>query len=189
MAKIVPLKQSAPVNEFGEIPLGSVEDGQGAPIDMTHVPGWSDLRFNRDLQMAEYASGHRRAEDVDALPGNVRWTRRMSAGGQIDGKKMMMARNAGYRPLTMDDIGSAWLTDLPTGATVQPDGSITNAAGDCVLTFADAAAAGRNARHKEAKMLQATASAGEKMHGADGSVESTAAQAGISVEKSTPRSG
>ena len=113
----------------------------------------------------------------------------MTAGGNVDGKKMMSARNAGYQPLTKDDVGGPILSSLPVGATVQPDGTITNAAGDCVLTFADAAAAGRNARHKESRMLQATASAGEKMHGTDGSVESTAAQAGISVEKSTPRSG
>lgn len=189
MTKIVPLKQSAPVSEFGETPLGAVEEGQREPADLTHVPGWSALRYGRDVQMAEYAQGVRRAEDVDALPGNVRWTRRMSAGGQIDGKKMMSARNSGYRTMTIEDVGSPWLTDLPIGATVQPDGSITNSAGDCVLTFADATAAGRNARHKEDRMQRATASAGEKMHGTDGSMESTAAQAGISVEKSTPRSG
>lgn len=189
MAKIVPLKQSAPVSEFGETPLGAVDEGQGAPADLTYVPGWSELRYGRDVQMAEYAQGVRRAGDVDALPGNVRWTRRMTAGGKEDGKKLMLSKNAGYVALTSEDVGSPWLTSLPVGAVVQMDGTITNAAGDCVLTFADAAAAGRNARQKEAKMQRATASAGEKMHGVDGQVEQTASQAGISVEKSTPRSG
>jgi hypothetical protein len=189
MPKVVPLKQSAPVSEFGEMPLGAVDESQGAPADLTYVPGWSELRYERDVQMAEYAQGARPASEVDALPGNVRWTRRMTAAGKEDGKKLMLSKNAGYIALTSDDVGSPWLTSLPVGAVVQTDGTITNAAGDCVLTYADAVSAGRNARQKEAKMQRATASAGEKMHGTDGNVEQTASQAGISVEKSTPRSG
>lgn len=186
MAKIVPLMQGAPVSEFGDVAFGETDRDQEAPNDLVNVPGWSALRYQRDVEMSEYQRGLRPAGEVSALPGNVRWTRRMSAGGNLDGRKMLAAKNAGYRVATQDDIGKEWLTTLPIGATIQPDGSITNAAGDCVLTFADASTAGRNARLKERKMLEATATAGEKTTDAEGRMES-AAKFGISVEKSTSR--
>lgn len=163
-----PLLRTAPISEFGEVQFTEGDDHGQAGQDFTTVPGWSDLRFQRDLAMAEVLAGTREAKDVQALPVNVRWTRRTNVNGTNDGQKLMAANNRGYRNVNGHtaelggDIGQAWLTDLPPGARLLPDGTILNAAGDCQLMVCSQQQAAKNAYRKQKAMLDLSEQAGMK---------------------------
>ncbi len=178
-----PLIRTEPVSEFGEFEASDFAGfGDERVMDNTYVPGFSDLRFQRDKELAEVAEGTRRPEEVSHLPGNVRLVRRMG-GGQFDGKKLMAAMNNGYRPITEADKGKAWFTDLPPGAKVLEDGSIVNAAGDMQYMFAPPERAALNLKRKTQRMLDMAAMAGEKVSG--GAMENTGGSFG-QVSPDTP---
>lgn len=169
-----PLVNAQPVDEFGAFEeevggmVGAYEQGK----DLLYVPGWSEMRQGRDVQMAEYQAGTRRGQDVEALPVNVRWSRRSEVKeGRPDPQKLASAQNNGYRAAIGKaekdggDIGKQWLTALPPGATVQADGTIRNAAGDLQLMVCTAQVAARNARRRaEASRAQVEA-AGTQVEG------------------------
>lgn len=159
-----PLIRTEPVSEFGEFEASAFEGMDDRVMDFTHVPGWSELRHIRDMELAEVAQGTRRPEEVSALPGNVRLVRRMG-GGQYDGKKLMASRNNGYRPITQEDVGQKWFTALPAGAKVLEDGGIVNAAGDMQYMYAPPERAAHNLKVKTQRMLDMAAMAGEKIAG------------------------
>jgi len=59
------------------------------------------------------------------------------------------AKNLGYRPATKDDIGQPWMTELPPGGMIAPDGTIKTAAGDNALFVIGREGAARNALRKK----------------------------------------
>lgn len=165
------LIRTAPVSEFGEFEAATFE---GVPLgervmDPTWVPGWSELRYQRDLQMAEVAQGTRMPNEVDALPVNVRMVRRSTAGGAFDGRKLMASQNNGYMPITKDHVGEDWFTDMPAGAKLLEDGTIVNAAGDMQYMYCTAQRAAVNLKGKTQRMLDMAAVAGQAVRG--GAVE------------------
>jgi hypothetical protein len=161
-----PLIRTEPVSEFGEFEAADLDAfADDRAMDNTYVPGWSDLRHRRDLELAEVAQGTRRPEDVSPLPVNVRMVRRTSAGGQFDGKKLMAAQNNGYRPITTEDVGEDWFSDMPPGSKVLEDGSIVNAAGDLQYMYVPGPRAAVNLQRKKQRMLDMAAMAGEKVAG------------------------
>lgn len=145
-----PLINSEPISEFGAAQGDLPADGGG--VDLLHVPGFSELRETRDIQIAEYRDGTRHGKDVIALPANVRWVAAtVGTDGVVRSKKLMQAANKGYKPVTKDmlpdESGKSrvpWLTSLPPGAKVNPDGTISNAAGDLQLQWCDQPTAARN---------------------------------------------
>jgi hypothetical protein len=138
-------------------------------MDPTWVPGWSELRYQRDLQMAEVAQGLRTPGDVKAFPVNVRMVRRSSAAGAFDGRKLMASQNNGYLPITKDHIGETWFSDMPAGAKLLEDGTIVNAAGDMQYMYCSAPRAASNLRGKTQRMLDMADVAGQAVKG--GAVE------------------
>lgn len=148
-----PLVDTTIRTEFGDV-LDSPEfyDVGGADRDLTYVPGFSDMRRNRDLELAAVASGKkdRRDADLSPLPVNLRWTRTHTIKGAPDGRKQIASGNLGYKAVNKSDIGKQpWLTALPPGATVDADGTIRK--GDTVLMVTDAKTAGRNVARRQAQ--------------------------------------
>lgn len=159
-----PLVNSEPLDEFGAAKAEAASTGpQGA--DLLYTPGWSDLRYQRDLQMAEYAQGTRRGKDVSSLPVNVRIVAANSATGTPQGIRMMKARNGGYRPITMQDVGQAWFTEKPPGAREMPDGSLITAAGDGVYMVAPAEKVAVTRARNQRAMQDATVRLGQDTEG------------------------
>lgn len=136
--------------EFGDVlDDPAFRDVGGVDRDLTYVPGFSDMRRARDLELAAVASGQKLARDakLTPLPVNMRWVRRASTKGAPDGGKQIGSGNLGYRIVNKTQIGKeAWLTKIPPGATLEPDGAIVK--GDCVLMVADGQTAARNAARK-----------------------------------------
>ena len=162
-----PLVNAQPVDEFGAVTEEeSFADPQGQAGDLMHVPGWSAMRQRRDIQIAEYRAGQRLGQDVEALPVNVRWSRRTEVKeGRPDPQKLASAMNNGYRAATKEDLGKEWLTALPPGASLQADGTIRNAAGDLQLMVATAQVAARNARRNAEKSRAQVEGAGTQVEG------------------------
>lgn len=118
--------------------------------DYTYVPGFSEMRYNRDCDLTRLAKGEIKAREVSTLPVNVRWFRTVKGtGSDPDQMRVAHARNSGYRVVTKDDIGQPWLTDLPPGGMIAPDGVIKTAAGDNALFVASQEVAARNAYRKK----------------------------------------
>ncbi len=148
-----PLVPTTIRTEFGDV-LDDVSfyDVGGADRDLTYVPGFSDMRRARDLELAAVASGKkdRRDANLAPLPVNVRWTRTTTIKGAPDGRKQIASGNLGYRAVNKSQIGKEpWLTKLPPGATVDPDGSIRK--GDTVLMVTDGQTAARNVARRQAQ--------------------------------------
>ena len=163
-----PLVNGQPVDEFGAVSEAeSFHDPVGQGQDLLYVPGWSQLRQERDKQLAEYNAGTRLGQDVLALPVNVRWTRRADIKeGRPDPQKLASVANQGYRAVTKEMVGKEkWLTELPPGASVQADGTIRNAAGDLQLMYAPASVAARNARRKADASRAQVEAAGTQVDG------------------------
>lgn len=161
MAKKRPLIVSKPVDEFGEVTADLEEfDQTHMAADMTYVPGWSELKYQRDAALADLANGRATAVEVPALPVNVRMVRRSGLNGSADGRKLMMAFNNGYKPITAKHIGQVWFTALPPGARELEDGSIVNAAGDCQYMYCEGPRAALNKRRATERMLSHAENAG-----------------------------
>lgn len=163
----MPVRELVPTmirTEFGDV-LDSPEfyDVGGADRDLTYVPGFSDMRRTRDLAFADIASGKRQRHEVEVapLPVNCRWTRTTTVKGEPDGRKQIASGNLGYTAVNKTQIGKVpWLTALPPGATIDPDGAIRK--GDTILMVTDAKNAGRNVARRTAqtqRLGDATASA------------------------------
>lgn len=152
-------KQLVDVNAVTE--FGGVEDmeqfnteGPGQR-DYLYVPGASDARYKRDCDLSSHFRGEIQARDVSTLDWNARWFRTIKgAGSDPDNTRVVHARNQGYRPATKDDLGKVWLTELPPGGMIAPDGTIKTAGGDLALFVADKQTAARNAMRKKIKTEQ-----------------------------------
>lgn len=157
----VPLIEVTPPPEFGEVHTDSrFGDPTGADFDHTYVPGFSDLRRARDVAIAEFSEGKRKAKDVPTLPVNLRWVRAQRASGEPDNTKLWTSQQRGYKPVTASQVGTeSWLKELPLGAVKDANGMIRN--GDTVLCVASAQDAGRNEARKAAKTTERTAAAEE----------------------------
>lgn len=185
MAKRRPLINTEPVSEFG----ASHEDdiGDTRPVDLLQVPGFSELRYQRDVEMAEYKAGTRRGQDVSVLPVNCRWvgiTR--GAKDEPSSIKLMRAANDGYQPVKAEMIGKhPWLTAMPPGSRKLADGSIVNAAGDLQLHWAPAATAARNQRRKARQAMLQVDNLGNGAEGFKAVASNVAGLTDIAVERTT----
>lgn len=148
-----PIVQTGIRTEFGDVQDDpSFYDVGGADRDLTYVPGFSDLKRARDLELADVAAGRklRHEAKILPLPVNVRWTRTTTPKGAPDGMKQISTANLGYKAVHKDQIGKVdWLTELPPGATINADGTIQK--GDTLLMVADGKTAARNAARKQAQ--------------------------------------
>ena len=149
MAEKKPLVDVNLVSEFGGIEDMATFRNEGVTQrDYTYVPGFSEMRQKRDLDLGAYARHEMKANEVSILPVNLRWFRTVKGtGSDPDQMRIAHSRNMGYRPLTKDDLAAkhAWLTELPPGAQIATDGTIKSAAGDLVLCYVDQQGAARNA--------------------------------------------
>lgn len=153
--KKAPVQQARPLvrtgvqTEFGEAMIDPERERAGTDVgtDPTYVPGFSDLRFTRDQQLAESARGRHPIGKVLTLPINLRWSRRTNTTGTPDGRKVQKAKQQGYQPVTASDIGQPWLTEMPEGATLLPSGEIVK--GDTVLMKCAAERAALNQYRKQ----------------------------------------
>jgi hypothetical protein len=145
-----PLVAATIRTEFGDVlDEPAFHDIAGSANDLTYVPGFSDMRRARDLELAAVASGQKPKHEakLTPLPVNVRWTRSTTPKGAPDGRKQISTANLGYRTANKDQIGKTdWLTALPPGATIEADGSIRK--GDTILMVTDGKTAARNAARK-----------------------------------------
>lgn len=147
----VPLVNTAPVSEFGELPEGFA-DPQLMDRDNSYVPGFSDLRRARDTAVAEHINHKRDKASIPTLPVNMRWARNQNMAGTPDSSKQFSHNQRGYRVASKEDIGQPWLTAMPPGASEGADGSIRK--GDTVLMVCDAPQAAKNERAKQVKTAQ-----------------------------------
>lgn len=159
-----PLVETTIRTEFGDVLEDpSFYDVSGSDRDMTYVPGFSDMRRERDLELAAVASGRKPAHkaNISPLPVNLRWTRATDVRGAPDSRKLIAAGNVGYRLVNKAEVGKEeWLRKMPPGAEVAADGSIRK--GDTVLMIADGKTAARNFARKAAqtrRMVSETAGA------------------------------
>lgn len=144
-----PLVDAVAVTEFGGIEdLAEFRDE--AQHDYTYVPGFSDLRRQRDRELGEVVAGERKAANVSTLPVNLRWVRDTGSYG-----KTGSARMQGYQAVTKADLDAKppWLTGMPPGATMGPDGTIRTAAGDLVLMKTTRERAAKNVIRKQRAAL------------------------------------
>ncbi len=150
----VPLVLTQPASEFGDhTDSAGFNDPQVMDRDMSYVPGFSDLRRQRDMKVAEYVNHKCARSDIPTLPVNVRWGRSQKGSGAPDSTKVFGHSLNGYRMVTKDDLpgkdGKAkheWLTAIPPGAEVGADGTIRK--GDVVLMVATKERAAANAARK-----------------------------------------
>lgn len=165
-----PLVPSQPLSEFGDLHQSAdFNDPHLMDRDGSYVPGFSEMRRDRDIKVAEYQAGKIPASSVPSLPVNLRWARNQLKNGSPDNSKPFVHGRKGYRAVTADQAGAAWLTELPPGAQIGPDNTIRN--GDCILMVADAKDAGRSERAKQ-RLTQ------ERLKGIEYSFEQNANQAG-----------
>lgn len=138
-----PLTASQPLSEFGDLYQSSdFNDPHLMDRDQSYVPGFSEMRRNRDIKVAEYQAGTISRSDVPSLSVNLRWARNQLKSGAPDSSKPYAHGRKGYRIVTADMVGQEWLTELPPGAQIGPDKAIRN--GDCILMVADAKDAARS---------------------------------------------
>lgn len=156
--------------EFGDVwEDSSFHDTAGANRDYTYVPGYSDLRRQRDAAIAkemDIAQGnHARVnwKNVPTLPVRLQWVRTTKViSGAPDNTKEIDAGSNGYRKVTKEDVGQPWMTALPQGVTILADGSLQK--GDTVLMMCDAKQAARNAainQREISRLTKNTATAGQ----------------------------
>jgi len=171
--KLVP---TGVMTEFGELmddPTYSAALG-GQRVDLVYTPGWSELRYQRDVQLGEVAKGLRNPKDVITLPGNVVLARRTTPAGKPDGQKVTKGGMHGYRPITEQDVGQPWFTAMPPGCEVLADGSIAKA--DCVYLYCPPEQAARNAYQKDRTTRQRLTGASDRAESAGVTYETTVMQ-------------
>lgn len=161
------------VSEFGGIEDMEAFRNEGvSQFDYTYVPGFSEMRVNRDLDLAKFHRNEIKGRDVSTLPVNMRWFRTVKgSGSDPDQMRLAHARNQRYRAATKDDIGQPWLTEMPPGAQIAPDGTIKSAAGDLALHVLDRDNAARIAIRRK-QNIDATVSGLEYQVGGLGDVGS-----------------
>jgi len=145
--------------EFGEVlEDASFHDTAGANRDYTYVPGYSDLRRQRDAAIAkeqELHPGRVNWKNVPSLPARLQWVRVTKVvSGQPDNTKEIDAGTNGYRMVKKTDLGEPWFTAMPAGAVERADGSILK--GDTVLMVVDQQQAARNAAINQREIQQQT---------------------------------
>lgn len=139
----VPLVPSASLSEFGDLhDHAEFYDPNGQGADQSFVPGFSEMRRQSAIELAEYQRGLRTADAVTKLPVNLRWARSQNRRGDPDTVKPFGHGRKGYRIVTKADVGQPWLKEMPPGSQVGADGAIRN--GDTVLMVADAKDAAKN---------------------------------------------
>lgn len=156
-----PLIISAPISEFGETDASYTAEDRMTTLQEDHqyVPGFSDLRYQREIEMAEYHAGTRDGKDVSHLPANCYWVRRTTPSGKTDQMKLMGKKMDGYRPVLRDEAGTVpWLTGLVDGWSYTPGGEIISASGELQLVVLEGSAAANRARRKEKKWLDQSGS-------------------------------
>jgi len=183
----VPLIETVVPPEFGalqEDPRFVAEAGQNR--DYSYVPGFSDLRRQRDREIVELKQGKRKSADVSTLPVNMRWARCQNKKGDPDTRKPISHGTRNYRAVTKADLGQPWFKDMPAGATWQADGTLRN--GDTMLMVVDAAGAARNEFQKrlrtETQMRGAEQGFVKALEGAG--IATQGAAPTITKEKSSP---
>lgn len=173
-----PLVNTAIRTEFGDVlEDASFYDVSSVDRDLTYVPGFSEMRRERDLEIAAVASGAKPKHEakIQPLPVNVHWSRKTTPRGAPDGAKQIAAGNSGYRAVHKDQIGKHdWLKSLPPGATIEADGTIVK--GDTILMVTDGKNAARNSARKAAQTKRlvddtAAAAGGLLSVGAKGGVD------------------
>lgn len=173
------------ITEFGGVELSAEFIAEGmAQRDYLYVPGGSDARYNRDKDLSRLYRGEIKGNEVRVLQHNVRWFRTVKgAGTDPDNTRVVHAKNQGYRPATNADLGQPWLTEMPPGGMLAPDGTIKTAGGDLALFVADQRTAARNAMRKKMATEQSVdgmefktgglGQVGGRLAGADPFVEKT----------------
>lgn len=153
-----PLVNTAIRTEFGDVlEDAAFHDVSGADRDLTYVPGFSEMRRERDRELAAVASGEKQRHEMKLknLPVNLHWVRKTTPRGAPDGLKQISTGNLGYRTVHKDQIGKVdWLTSLPPGVVIDADGSLVK--GDTVLMVADGKTAARNAARRAAQTRRMT---------------------------------
>lgn len=162
-----PLVNTGIRTEFGDV-LETAEFYQagGQDRDLTYVPGFSDMRRDRDLAISDVASGKvdRRDAKISPLPVNLRWVRATTPKGAPDAMKQIASAQNGYTTVNKSQVGKTeWLKALPPGATVEADGSIRK--GDLVLMVAEGKQAAKNAARRQAQTNTMVRSAEEAVGG------------------------
>ncbi len=152
----VPIIVTSPPPEFGELTTSpEFLDEHAMDSDLTYVPGFSELRLERDKAINEVLRGRLPAKEVPTLPRNFRWERCQNKKGEPDNRPVIQAGNNGYKVVTKDQVGEGKIvTALPPGAEIAADGSIRQ--GDVVLMVTDAARAARNDFQQRARTASAT---------------------------------
>jgi hypothetical protein len=137
-------------------PFGGIEDMESFKQDgigqrsYTYVPGFSEMLENYDTDVRKCHLHEIKARDIRTLPVNLRWFRRVKGkDSDPDQMRVAHAKNLGYRPATVKDIGESWLTELPPGAVEMPDGTIVSAGKDVALFVIGREGAARNALRKK----------------------------------------
>jgi hypothetical protein len=171
-----PLVDVNVVSEFGAFheAEGTTEAESLENRDYTYVPGFSNMRKTRDLDLARLHRGEIKGKEVSTLPVNMRWFRTVKgSGSDPDQMRMAAARNNKYRAVTKADLDAKhpWLTELPPGAQIAPDGTIKSAAGDLALYVTDRENAARIAIRRK-KNIDESVSAVEMQIGGLGQVGS-----------------
>ena len=175
-----PIVATTVMTEFGEVlDDGSFYDAAGADGDLTYVPGYSDLRRERDRMVAKVRRGEAKASEVPMLPVRLHWVRSNRVSGEPDSTKQVQSSNDGYREVTVKDISpdNPWLKDMPPGAHKVAGGAIRK--GDVTLMVCEAPRAARNAARvrQQTDRLNTAAAArlmaeGDRVKGCDPTYES-----------------
>jgi hypothetical protein len=174
------------VTEFGGVEdMEQFKDEGPGYNSYTFVPGFSDMRYQRDLDLARLHRGEIKGKDVRTLDWNCRWFRTTKgAGSEPDNTRTVHAKADGYRPAMWDDIGKVpWLTEAPPGASKGPDGTIRISGGDLQLMVIDKAGAAKIAMRRKIRTEESVdgmefatgglGSVGKSVKGADPYVEKT----------------
>ena len=152
------------VSEFGGVEdMKEFREDGISQRDYTYVPGFSDMRVKRDLDLAKLHRNEIRGKDVSTLPVNLRWFRTVKgSGSDPDQMRLAHARNQKYRAVTKADLEAKhpWLTELPPGAQIATDGTIKSAAGDLALHVLDRDSAARIALRRKQNLDESVAGLG-----------------------------
>ena len=173
-----PLLDAMIRTEFGDVLAeGVYADPERVAEDITYVPGFSEMRVERDKALGEVARGERDAVDVPQLPINLRWSRRSNTKGDPDHSRSILAQNMGYEPVNAEtDKGQPWFTRLPEGAQILPGGLVVK--GDTVLMKCSKERAAKNSAENFKRMVELGTFEFDTPDGAVGPGSSLAAMGG-----------
>jgi len=118
--------------------------------DLSYVPGYSEQV--RAFEVAQARRNKGESVKVPVLPVKLHWARRAHRDGSPDTRRLTELRNVRFRPVTADDIGQSWLTELPPGAYLSPDNTVVK--DDVALMVQDGAIAAQREAAKTAKWMK-----------------------------------